>query len=128
MWHRWLQLSVNMNILSTENPRGLCNVSRWSQKNVIQDHMARSTSMPDVANVDTKLDLMSTEITMSHTDQERPYWDGRIKMGRPRKPENAKVLRTHISYRPDQTEKVRLLVAQKRLSPICQDAIDAAKL
>ena len=35
-----------------------------------------------------------------------------------------KALRTHISYRPDQAAKVRQLQAEKRLSAICQAAID----
>lgn len=48
------------------------------------------------------------------------------RMGRPKKEEGDKALRTHISYRPDQVEKVRKLAKEKRLSPICQAAIDAA--
>ena len=47
-------------------------------------------------------------------------------MGRPCKPEGEKALRTQISYRPDQAEKVQALADQKRLSTICQEAIDAA--
>ena len=47
-------------------------------------------------------------------------------MGRPLKDPEKKVLRTHISYRPDQVEKVRTLARQKRLSEVCQAAIDAA--
>jgi hypothetical protein len=49
-------------------------------------------------------------------------------MGRPRKEEGEKALRTQISYRPDQAGKVQLLANQKRLSTICQDAIDAAEI
>jgi len=47
-------------------------------------------------------------------------------MARPRKDPAKKALRTHISYRPDQEEKVRMLAKEKRLSEICQAAIDAA--
>ena len=32
--------------------------------------------------------------------------------------------RTCITYRPDQVKKVKRLAAEKRLSPICQEAID----
>ena len=48
-------------------------------------------------------------------------------MARPRKDEVEKAHRTHITYRADQEAKVRRLAAQKRLSPICQEAIDAAE-
>jgi hypothetical protein len=48
-------------------------------------------------------------------------------MARPRKDPEKKALRTQISYRPDQAEKVRNLANKKKLSAICQDAIDAAE-
>ena len=49
-------------------------------------------------------------------------------MPRPPKDPADRVLRACITYRPDQEEKVRRLAAEKRLSPICQDAIDRAEV
>ena len=49
-------------------------------------------------------------------------------MARPKKEEGEKVLRTLITYRPDQAEKVRLLAKQKRLSEAAQAVIDAAEI
>ncbi len=49
-------------------------------------------------------------------------------MARPRKPEGETALRATFSYRPDQDEKVKALRRQKKLSAVCQDAIDAAEV
>ena len=45
-------------------------------------------------------------------------------MPRPPKDPADRVLRACISYRPSQAEKVKRLTAEKRLSEICQEAID----
>lgn len=47
-------------------------------------------------------------------------------MARPRKEKGEKALRATFSYGPELTEKVKQLRSQKRLSAVCQEAVNRA--